>query len=188
MTHKEYHRKKMISDEEACRAVFEEYCSYVHTVVFNIIRNCGTREDIEECTADIFSDIYRYFDDQTERDGDIKGFIGTVARRKALRYRSKLVSKESISSIDDDENFTDISSDDDIEEEVSASELRKIIIKKIKDLGEPDSTIIIQKYYFNRTSKEISDIVSLSQQAVRVRCFRALKKLKEIFEHSEISF
>ena len=54
----------------------------------------------------------------------------------------------------------------------------------IDSLGEPDSVIIMQKYYFGRSSKEISEIVSLSPAAVRVRCGRAVKRLRKTAEQS----
>ena len=52
------------------------------------------------------------------------------------------------------------------------------MLDKIEELGEPDSTIIIQKFYYNRTSTEIAKMLSMNSAAVRMRCTRALKRLK----------
>ena len=41
------------------RALYDEYCIYVYTIASNNLRSCGTAEDIEECVADIFIDIFR---------------------------------------------------------------------------------------------------------------------------------
>ena len=60
-------------------------------------------------------------------------------------------------------------------------------LRKVEELGEPDSTIIIQKYFFMRSSAEISKLVSLTPEAVRVRCSRALKKLRETLTAMNIS-
>ena len=59
-------------------------------------------------------------------------------------------------------------------------------MKKIEELGYPDSVIIIQKYYYNRTSRQIAAALSMKPSAVRMRCGRALKKLKKILSELEI--
>ena len=79
----------------------------------------------------------------------------------------------------DDENVPEISSGENIEEESEKSELRRILIECIKALGEPDSTIIIQKFYYKKTSHQIADILSMKPSGVRMRCKRAADKLKE---------
>ena len=47
-------------------------------------------------------------------------------------------------------------------------------------MGIPDSDIIIQKFYYNMNSSEIADKHSMSPASVRMRCSRALKKLREL--------
>ncbi|MBR3026226.1 MAG: sigma-70 family RNA polymerase sigma factor [Oscillospiraceae bacterium] len=187
MTHEEFQCGKNNSDDYIYRKIFDEYCGYVHTIVFNILRSSAEREDIEECVGDVFADVYRYFDSDSEREGDIKGFIATIARRKALRYLKKLSSGKNIFSTDDNE-FEQIRSSDDVENEVSDTEIQKLLIEKINELGEPDCSILIHKYYYNRTSTEISEIMNISPQSVRVRSSRALKKLRKALEKSGISF
>ena len=46
-------RMLMAESVQKChRVVFEKYCNYVYAIVINILRNCGSREDIEDnvCT------------------------------------------------------------------------------------------------------------------------------------------
>ena len=66
-------------------------------------------------------------------------------------------------------------------------ECRRIILDKIAELGEPDSTIIFQKYYYGRSAKEIAEMVRLTPENIRVRSGRAVKKLKEMLERAGIS-
>jgi len=187
MTYGEFQKRKSASDENVYREIFEEYCNYVYTIIFNILRSCGTREDIEECVSDTFADVYSCYDSQTEREGDIKGFISVIARRKAIRYYNRLTSHGTDISLDDENVFHEVQASDDVEAKAENSEMQKILIDKLNELGEPDTTIIIQKYFYNRTAVEISEMVSLSQQAIRVRCFRALKQLKKMLSKSGIT-
>ena len=48
----------------------------------------------------------------------------------------------------------------------------------VKGLGEPDSEIIIRKFYLGENSKQISDRLSMTVSAIDTRASRALKKLR----------
>ena len=187
MTHEEYRKKSLISDEEARRELFGAYCGYVYTIVFNRLRSVASREDIEECVCDVFADVYRSYDPGYGISGDMAGFIGTIARRRAADIYRRRTSSGAESVSLDDGSFSEIAADTDIEAEAELKELRSIILDRIAELGEPDSTIIIQKYYYGRSAKEISEMVSLTPENVRVRSGRAVRKLKELLEKAGIS-
>ncbi|MBQ6632853.1 MAG: sigma-70 family RNA polymerase sigma factor [Ruminococcus sp.] len=55
-------------------------------------------------------------------------------------------------------------------------------MKRINELGEPDSTIVTQRYYYDRTSAEIAKELGMRPSAVRMRSARALKRLKKALE------
>ena len=179
MTHEDFRKALKNSKEEAQRKVFDEYFSYVYTIVFSRLRSCASREDIEECVGDVFADIYIYYDENTDRSGSISGFIGAVARNKAADMFNKLTRKRFTTVAVDDEEASDIEAPEDTEDTIDKKELRSQLLTCIDRLGEPDSTIIMQKYFFLRSSKEIADKLSLTPEAVRMRCSRALKKLRE---------
>ena len=80
-------------------------------------------------------------------------------------------------SIDSDD-FGEIVSGTDVEKTAENKAVSEAILNAIKALGEPDSIIIIQKYFYDRKSSEIGKIVGLSPTAVRARISRAMKKLK----------
>ena len=186
MTHDEFRRLLGRSREEAHKALFEAYCNYVYTIVFNRLRSCASREDIEECVCDVFADVYCYYDSEKELSGDISGFIGTIARRKAAVIYKDKVSNENTVSIDD-ELTQQLTSEQDVESETAANEQRRVILGKIAELGEPDSTIIIQKFYYGHSAREIAEMVRLTPENVRVRSGRAVKKLREMLEKADIS-
>jgi len=60
-------------------------------------------------------------------------------------------------------------------------------MSKIKELGEPDSTIILQKYYYDRSSGEIAELLSMKAATVRMRAARALDKLRALLTGSGIT-
>ncbi|WP_024860440.1 RNA polymerase sigma factor [Ruminococcus flavefaciens] len=182
MTNEELQNAARESKEKAQRIIFDEYFSYVYTIVFSRLRGCASREDIEECVGDVFSDIYIYYEENKAGSGDISGFVGTVARRKAISVFNRLT-RHTVStvSVDSDEAAA-IEAPDNTVETVERKELRTTLLKCIERLGEPDSTIIMQKYFFMRSSKEIGELVSMTPENVRVRSGRALDKLRKQLE------
>ena len=182
MTGNEYNALCRKSPDKAYKVLFDEYCNYVYAIVYNKLHSCASREDIEECVSDIFADIYFKYDTQSEYQGDLKGYIGTVAKRRAINKFHNLSSRTDDTLSLEDEILSNLKIETDIESETEHTELCNLIIDKIIELGEPDSTIIIQKYYYNRSSSEIAKVLIMKASAVRMRCKRAMKKLKKTLE------
>ena len=186
MKHSEYQKLLKTDKSKAQRILFDEYLNYVYTIAFNRLRSCGSREDIDECVSDIFTDIFGSYEYKSIENDDIKGFVSTVALRKSAAYYHRLCKNTNSISLDDE--HTDVfPSNENISESAEQNEISRNILKLIDSLGEPDSTIIIQKYYYGRNSFEISKFVSLSPAMIRVRNSRALKKLRRLLMDNDIS-
>ena len=84
-------------------------------------------------------------------------------------------------STDDENSFIHISDDIDIEGELVEDELRREVLNAIKNLGEPDSSILIRKFYFGESSKDIANALKLTVSNVDTRTHRSLDKLRKIF-------
>ena len=76
----------------------------------------------------------------------------------------------------------DIADKTNVEKEYLSKELKHHLIAAVKSLGEPDSEIIIRKYYFGETTKQISNRLSMTISAIDTRASRALKRLRECVE------
>lgn len=177
MTGGEYESLRKSSESRARSELFEEYCGYVYAVVYNRLRSAASHEDIEECVSDVFADVFLKLDSGSVK-GELKPFISTVAKRRAIdayraaRRRSRALS---LFAIDEDEPAGGVLP----EENAERAELSKTLMETIKALGEPDSVIIIKRYYYNESSKQIARELSLKPSTVRTRCRRALIKLRE---------
>lgn len=186
MTDREYRRLYDISPEEAQNTLFREYVGYVYAIVYNKLRSCANTQDIEECVGDVFLAVYLSYDEKGRFEGDLKGFIGTIASRKAInRFHSLTLHNGRTVSMEDE--LTEIADSERIEENAEKSELRRIFIRLINSLGKPDSTIIFRKFYYNRDSKAIAKELSMTPEAVRTRCSRAMKKLEKLLSNEGIT-
>lgn len=183
----EYREYRLLFEADKNRAeqlLYNEYINYVYAIVFSRLRSCATREDISECVIDVFIDIYTFYEKGNVTSEDMKGFIGTVAYRKAAAYFKKLCRNRSVPL---DELADTLPSGEDIQQNAEQKDLHGILLDMIDSLGEPDSTIIVQKYFYGRNSREIARIVPLSPVMIRVRSGRALKKLRKLLSDKNIS-
>ena len=166
MTGSDYGAMLEASPDKAYQALFDEYCNYVYTVVFSKLRSCGSREDIEECVSDIFAEIFKKYNGGS---GDMKPFIATVAKRRAINVYRRLSARAEEVPLDDNEDYG---------AQADGGDDREQLTRCIKALGEPDSVIVIQKYYYRRTSAEIAESLGMKPSAVRMRCSRAVERLR----------
>lgn len=183
MTDKDIKELIKRSPGEGFKALFSEYWSYVYTIVYNILRDCGSRSDIEDCTADVLSDVMMNYN--AEHEGSLKAYLGTSAKRRAIDMRRSLISRKSI-SIDEDVSLQ-LTSDENIEAAAESSHISAILLSRIEELGEPDASIIIQKYFYDRSSAETARILGMNPITVRSRLRRALKKLRDVLTDMDIT-
>ena len=168
------------SPDSGRRAVFDEYYNYVYAIVLRILRGHAGERDIEECVVDVFSDVLLHLDPERERT--FKSYIGTVAKRDAIS-RLRNVRKQTLRNVPaESDELGELVCGDDIAADAENSIVTDLLMKAVAELGEPDSVIIVQKYFYDRKSDEIGRIVGMSPTAVRVRCMRAMKKLRKALD------
>lgn len=178
---------KMISEpEQGFRLLFDEYHSYVYTIVFNILHGTASRRDIEECVVDVMSDVMINYN--TDHGGSLKAYIGSAAKNRAIDI-SRMLSRRTAGCIAiDDGNVDELPSADNVETKVENSELAGIVLRLIENMESPDSEILIQKFFFNRNSAQIAKVLKMNPITIRSRCSRAVKRLKAALSEMEITF
>ncbi len=168
----------MDSDLDAgAKALYRQYAQYMYAIIFRILRDCGSREDVEDCFAETFAEIIQHR--ESIHAEKMKAYIGQAARNRALNYAESLNRRRrnTIPLEAVPEPMTEH-----VQEELEEKARQQVLLQKIQELGEPDATILVQKYYFGRTMREIGRMVGLHPHAAQVRCGRALKKLRKELE------
>ena len=163
--------------------LFKEYSAMVLNVCRRVLLYIGTEEDAQECASDVFAAFYRNLERIDLSKGSIKGFLAFGAKNAAVdRYRKLLKEKERTVPLENYENIFDGVT---AFESSEKKERSRLVSEAIRSLGEPDCTIILRKFFFGETAKEISERVSLSAENVQKRSQRALAKLRELLEKNE---
>jgi len=164
--------------EKGLDQLMTQYMGFVYTIVYGKLSCICKKEDIEECVSDIFYGLYKTRSSINLEKGSITSYLAVLSKRKAIdSYRKHSKARETVSIDDTDHDW--IPSDADPQKNVTDNETTNILIDKIKALGEPDSQIMIRKYYFGQSSKFIAKALGLKVNTVDKKVSRALNKLKQ---------
>lgn len=174
MTDSELRALIRTSPAQGHRALYEQYANYVYAVISRQLAGHGSREDVEDCFVETFTTVLQHIDDISGES--LKAYIGTAARNRALTFRGVLWRQK--------QNTVPLSnaaepSAPHVEEQIEQKELQQKLMEEIRNLGEPDATIVVQKYFYGKKMREIGSMVGLSANAAQVRCSRALKVLRQ---------
>ncbi|MBR3629851.1 MAG: sigma-70 family RNA polymerase sigma factor [Oscillospiraceae bacterium] len=170
MTEEQIRAEAAKSPDAGARALFGTYYNYVYAIVYRCIAGTGTREDAEECVSDVFLEVLQHLPEISS--GSLKAYIGTAARHKALNICRGIARRPADALPETMPSGQDVAADAELA--AQASEL----MTQIRSLGEPDATILIQKYYYDRNAREIGKLLGMNPITVRSRLSRALRTLR----------
>lgn len=176
------------SPDRAYEAIIDRYGNLVYAIVLNKLKNNSSREDTEDCVSDIFAEVFKNMDRYESSCGTLKGFVSTIAKRRAIdEYRKMLKLSGRTVSMDDDIAETLFTGDTPELENEKISE-KQLIWKAVRDLGEPDSVILVQQFFYDKTADEIGKLLSMTASAVQKRSVRAREKLRKILTEKGITY
>ena len=158
--------------ERALERMLSEYTGLVYHTAAAILGR-GAREEIEEIANDAFLAVYRGRDTLDFSSGSVKAYLCATARNLAIdRLRKKV--RTTVVPLDE------FSAASEQTEQLALDRIESgALVNQILSLGEPDSTILICRYYFGMPTKQIAKQVSLKENTIDQRLRRALKKLRD---------
>ena len=137
--------------------------------------------DIEHCVADTFSEFYCDLDKFRETDGNIRSWLCVIARHNAFDRLRRYKKEAGTLSLDAEGIAEPPDTSLSVEEELITEEFKEELLREINALGEPDSTILLRKYYLSESSKEVAKRLNLTVSSVDTRAHRAIQKLRKLF-------
>jgi RNA polymerase sigma factor (sigma-70 family) len=156
----------------------ERYKHMVFTLTIRIVKN---REEAEEVSQDVFVKAYKNLK-SFKGESKFSTWIYKIGYYASLDVVKK--NKRQINSINIDEfNEGNIGSMQDGLKYLEAKERKKVINDALLRLNE-DEQVILTLYYFEEMPlKEISKVVNLSLENIKVKLFRARKKLFSLLKN-----
>ena len=173
-----YIEQTLNSNVNAYSFLVEKYKHMVFTLTLRIVKN---REEAEEVAQDVFVKAYKNLEN-FKGDSKFSTWIYKIAYYASLdviKRNKRQVKTEDIDSLYDGnlENVQDALKD------LHEKDRKKVINEAILKLNE-EERIILTLFYFEELSiKEISKVVNLSDDNIKVKLFRSRKKLASILKH-----
>lgn len=167
-----YIERVLQGDSNAFAFLINRYKDMVFTLALKIVKS---REDAEEVAQDSFMKAYQKLDG-FKGESKFSTWLYTIVYRSALsKVRKKKLETTDIDSFvldnhSDDHDFPQI-------EAIKNGEQQKYVKKAVENLGETDALLITLFYLHDNSIEEIQEITDMSQSNVKVRLFRARKKL-----------
>lgn len=173
-----YIDKVLKGDTNAFAYLINRYKDMAYTLAIKIVKN---HEDAEEVAQDSFLKAYEKLD-SFKGNSKFSTWLYTIVYRNAItKIRKKNIAT---SDIDDYvmDNYSEGSEFPQIEA-IKNGEQQKYVREAINRLPEKDA-LLITLFYMNESSvEEIEQITNLTQSNIKVKLFRARKKL-----NTELSF
>lgn len=164
-------------NEKSLEFIIDEYGALVNGIIRNTLIDLNNYGLIEECVSDVFLGVWNNVSKFTGDSGKFKSWICCIAKYKAIDYYRANAKKQN-ASLELNENLC---SDENIEEKVLGNMKKRDVIKAINDMGQPDKSIFLMKFFLGMSSSDISDKLNLTCTNVDVRVSRGRKKLRELF-------
>ena len=160
---------------KAVRLTVEIYHAYVLRIVSGRLAG-APGEDIEEAVSDVFIRFWQHADKADLSRGSIKAYISAMAQSIASDKRRELAKNSTLPLDGDNEPLSPDPGEEIVE--------RERLIRALKALNDTERRIVLMHHYYSMPHAEITELLGLSENAVRKRLERALKKLRTETEGS----
>ena len=168
-------------DERALNAAMDAYSRLLWSIARAVLINVGTAEDMEECVADAFIQLWHNRNAMSQSRGSVKSWLCTVAKCKAIdRYRS-IARGRDVSLNEDIALFSA-----DVFDQPLDAVLQCELLAAVHALGEPEQEILLRRYYFQQKPKDIAIALDMTAKQVENRLFRAKQLLRKQLEGETI--
>ena len=159
--------------ERELEKIINKYSRLLWSVSSRILNGIGDEQDVEECIADVFIDLWQEPDKFDPGRGTLKSWLCLKVRSKSIDRFRKLASH---TSEELDENLvSDIYEPGD--EVIRRADLKRIR-EAISNLEEPAKEIMTRRFIMEQKPAEISRIMELPIRKVENTIYRTKEKIR----------
>lgn len=152
--------------------LFDQYAGLLHHIVRGVLNRT---EDVEDVVSVTFTEAFRHWDKFDPARGSIKAYLATIAVRRAIDHSRRLKIDLEL----DDEMVHD---GGEILDDLINREEKQQVLTYLDTVGEPDRSMIIERFFFRRSSKEMAMTYHLTPNTIDQRISRALRTLRSHME------
>jgi len=161
-------------EERAINEIIIKYSKLLWPIVSAVLKNVGNEQDVEECVADVFIDLWENPDKYEAERGTLKTWLWMVARCKAIdRYRA--LSKHSTVPLEGAMMVGRMGMQDALMKE----ETKRELVAAVNALADVEKDILIRRYYYEQKPREIAKALDLTLKQVENHLYRSKQKLRK---------
>lgn len=167
--------------ERGCEHLLRQYTGLVLSICRNKLGGCCTNEDIEELASDILFSFWQKRKQISLEKGSIRALLSVMTVRRCIDYyRSAGHQAQRQMQPLETVELTEADPNPDPERQAVSREQQEALHAAVEALGEPDTEIVVRKYFYGETATEIAGRLSMRVGTVEMRLTRARKKLREM--------
>ena len=169
-------------NEEGITAIADKYEKLLKYVASNIL---GDRtRDIEECVNDTYYKIWKNSNNFDFNKASLKTYLKVIVRNTALnKLRELKKSEPEVNSQDYGsllENYSDYCNNP--EKKALDKENIKLLEDVMSELNKKDRELLLRRYFYLQSSKDISEKMGMSINAIDSKLSRLRIRIKDEFE------
>ena len=161
-------------DERIINDVIVKYSKLLWPIASAVLKNVGSEQDVEECVADVFIDLWENPDKYDAARGTLKTWLCMVARCKAIdRYRA--LSKHSTVPLEGAMMAGRMG----MQDALLQDETKRELVAAVNALADVEKDILIRRYYYEQKPREIAKALDLPLKQVENHLYRSKQKLRK---------
>ena len=164
----------------ALERAIDRYTPYVGVTVWRVLGGSASREDLEEVVSDVFLAAWK--DRKKLRPGQVKGWLATVARNRAINRRRDR--REDLPLEED----ALLLSPDSPHVEAEQGELREVLSRALGSLDRADRELFVRHYYYGQTVARAAEEMGLNLSTAKTRLRRGRERLKDYLQEVGYEF
>jgi RNA polymerase sigma factor (sigma-70 family) len=173
-------QRTLKGDQQAYALLVKTYQRYVFTLA---LRFTKSREDAEEVAQDSFIKVYKALS-SFKQESKFSTWLYTVVYTTAMTSLRKR--NTNTVALDDEDNFIQVENSTSVADVNSAENRSRsfYLNQAISQLSADDATVLTLFYHAEQSLEEIALIMGIETNGVKIKLFRARRRLKETLERN----
>ncbi|MBR6020263.1 MAG: sigma-70 family RNA polymerase sigma factor [Lachnospiraceae bacterium] len=172
--------------ERGVEQLIHTYGPAVHTICHSMLAG-NPPEEIEEAVSDVFVNIWQHRDRiRTDGTCSLKSYLYAVARN-VCRDRLRAAKTTPLSLDRALEDGLEPASPELVDDSVVSEWLQGEVLASLEELGEPERSIIIERYYLGRSVKDIAERTHFPTKKVENVLYRGKLKLRTVLQKKGVT-
>ncbi|MBQ3601666.1 MAG: sigma-70 family RNA polymerase sigma factor [Lachnospiraceae bacterium] len=169
-------------DEEGLRALTEKYEKLLVYIATGILGN--NNEDIEECVNDTYMKVWKHIDAFDFERASFKTYLSVIVRNTAINRLRKISRMEGTAQR---EELAELAAEyvdhrQNVERTMEQKENMQVLGKIIGSLKKKEREMVLRRYYYFQSSKEIAFHMGMTVNAVDSKLSRLRKQMKKEYQ------